>query len=179
LKAGNLVPGMDARIFHLLHLRRILCLKKLPFWQVKDMLLEVLLLLTGFWLFFVLRKILFLFLLEQNRDEQLCKLTVLLGDQEEAAEGFLRKLIHRRNGLWPKLEVEVADCGAGDGTRKIIHLLARELNFPIVEKALLKQTEQTNRRPPKDKKPSVRYLDTRGYNRKSLLKLPFNFFYKK
>jgi len=139
------------------------------------MLFQVILLLTGFWIFFILWKILALFLWQRNVSDQLCKLTVFMGDQEESAEGFLRKLIYRRNRLWPKLEVEVADCGSSNGTRKIIHLLARELNFPIVEK---KQDEQANRLKLKDEEASVRYLDTRGYNKKSLIKLSVDFFCK-
>jgi hypothetical protein len=142
---------------------------------VKDMLLQIILLLTGFWLFFVLRKILGLFLFQWNLNDQLCKLVVIMGDQEESAEGFLRKLFYWRNRLWPGLDVEVLDCGTSAGTKKIIRLLAGELNFSIVKK---KHYEQAGYADPTNKEAPIRCLDARNYDKKSLIRLPGEFFRK-
>jgi|GEM_PF-2969188 len=105
------------------------------------MLWEILLALAGGWLVFTLGRVFHLFWAGQvqrsgrqaQSRQELCKLFVLMGGQEDAAEGFLRKLIAWRNRLWPRLEVAVVDYGAGDDTGKIIHLLARELAYPVLE----------------------------------------------
>lgn len=101
------------------------------------MLWEILLVLAGGWLVFTLGRVFHLFWAGQAGPapggEKLCKLFVLMGGQEDAAEGFLRKLIAWRNRLWPRLEVAVVDCGAGDDTGKIIRLLAGELAYPVLE----------------------------------------------
>ena len=56
-----------------------------------------------------------------------------MGGQEEAAEGFLRRLAAFRNRWWPKLEVAVVDCEGGGGrTAGVIRLLAEELVYPVV-----------------------------------------------
>ncbi|MEW5899418.1 MAG: hypothetical protein AB1652_09665 [Bacillota bacterium] len=103
------------------------------------MLWEILLALAGGWLVFALGRVFHLFWAGKVRQapgrQKLCKLFVLMGGQEDAAEGFLRKLMAWRNRLWPRLEVAVVDCGAGDDTGKIIRLLARELAYPVLEGA--------------------------------------------
>ncbi|MEW6276174.1 MAG: hypothetical protein AB1556_13830 [Bacillota bacterium] len=97
------------------------------------MLLEILLAFAGGWLVFIFWRVVNLFLARRIPGEQgLCKLYVLMGSQEEAAEGFLRRLMAWRNRLWPRLEVAVVDCGAGDDTGRIIRLLAGELDYPVL-----------------------------------------------
>jgi len=117
---------------------------------------EIFLALAGGWLIFTLTGVLRLFWAGRIREsgqnrrigraEQsgrgtgrgpagraLCKLYVLMGAQEDAAEGFIRKLIAWRNRLWPRLEVAVVDCGAGGDTGRIIRLLAGDLDYPVIE----------------------------------------------
>lgn len=105
------------------------------------MLWEVLFALAGGWLVFTLARVFCLFWSGRARRagrqaqsrQKLCKLFVLMGGQENAAEGFLRKLMAWRNRLWPRLEVAVVDCGAVGDTGRIIRLLARELAYPVIE----------------------------------------------
>ena len=68
---------------------------------------------------------------ERARGGSPCRLVVFMGGQEEAAEGFLRRLAAFRNRWWPGLEVAVVDCG-GDRTGKIARLLAGRLGIPVI-----------------------------------------------
>ncbi len=131
---------------------------------------EVLLALTAGWLVFVLWRAASLFY-DRRADSgrRMCKLVVFMSDQEDAAEGFLRKLAAWRNRLWPRLEVAVVDCGSADDTGRIIRLLAGEMDYPVMDKGFCGQKKGPGAG---STEAPVHYYDARGRKGRSLLNAP-------
>lgn len=134
------------------------------------MLWKILLALIAGWLILVFWWVAVLFLTRQAMTEQrLYKLFVLMSNQDDAAEGFLRKLISWRNKLWPRLKVAVVDCGSSDETGKIIRLLAKELDYPVIDGEPFRQKQ--NQVFGKGEV-FIRYYDVRWQKGKNLIQTP-------
>lgn len=133
--------------------------------------MNLLLVLAGGWLAFVLWKVITLFCARQAAGTKiLCKLFVLMSNQDDAAEGFLRKLMAWRNRLWPRVEVAVVDCGANDDTRRIIRLLAWELGYPVVEGSSF--CRKLKPAPAGNGGITFQYFDARKYKGRNLIRAP-------
>ena len=95
------------------------------------MIIGVLLVLLIGWVTFVLIKV-YRLVHQINRNQYSLKIVVILCNQENSLEGFLRPLLYWRNNLWPFLEIMIVDDGSTDQTLKILSLLRREVDFPVV-----------------------------------------------
>jgi hypothetical protein len=95
------------------------------------MIIGVLLVLLIGWVTFVLIKV-YKLVYQINKNQYFLKIVVILRNQENSLEGFLRPLLYWRNNLWPFLEIMIVDDGSTDQTLKILSLLRREVDFPVV-----------------------------------------------
>jgi glycosyltransferase involved in cell wall biosynthesis len=91
----------------------------------------VLLVLLAGWLVLILIRA-YRLVYQINKNQYSLKIVVILRNQENSLEGFLRLLLYWRNKLWPFLEILMVDDGSVDQTPKILSLLKREVDFPIV-----------------------------------------------
>ncbi|OAT80193.1 hypothetical protein [Desulfotomaculum copahuensis] len=113
------------------------------------------------------------------------KLVVMVGGQDSAVEGFLRRLAARRNAFWPRLEIlVVVDGHRDDATLSIARILGREAALP----ALTAEQTPAGLRPavaamcgrlpgePRDGRTGgvrpVWYYDARGLQGRGLLRAP-------
>jgi hypothetical protein len=95
------------------------------------MIIGVLLVLLVGWVVFILIKV-YRLVYQINKNQYFLKIVVILRNQEKSLEGFLRPLLYWRNKLWPFLEIVIVDDGSIDQTLKILSLLRREVDFPLV-----------------------------------------------
>lgn len=95
------------------------------------MIIGVLLVLLAGWVVFVLIKV-YRLAYQTDKNQYSLKIVVILRNQENSLEGFLRPLLYWRNKLWPFLEIMMVDDSSTDQTPKILSLLRREVNFPVV-----------------------------------------------
>ncbi|HAG09779.1 MAG TPA: hypothetical protein DCK87_09535 [Desulfotomaculum sp.] len=95
------------------------------------MIIGVLLVLLAGWVVFILIKA-YRLVYQINKNQYSLKIVVILRNQENSLEGFLRPLLYWRNKLWPFLEIMMVDYGSTDQTPKILSLLKREVDFPVV-----------------------------------------------
>ncbi|GEM_PF-4188966 len=95
------------------------------------MIIGVLLVLLAGWLVLILIRA-YRLVYQINKNQYSLKIVVILRNQENSLEGFLRLLLYWRNKLWPFLEILMVDDGSVDQTPKILSLLKREVDFPIV-----------------------------------------------
>lgn len=117
-------------------------------------------------------------------------LVVLLGDRDEACEGFLRRLTACLDARWACLDLVVVVEGlAGSLTLGITRVLGQKYGFAVYLAAEvsgeLGEMVYALRRPGEPRYGRVagfdfwRYCDTRGLTRKELLELPSKIFAKK
>lgn len=131
-------------------------------------------------------KILRLYLaLRRGGERPQVKLVVMVGKQESAVEGFLRRLAARRNVLWPRLDVIlVVDAHRGDATMSIARIFGRVTGLPAVTVAetpagLRAAVSAMCKRLPGEPRDGwaggvrpVWYYDARGLQGQSLLRAP-------
>jgi len=112
------------------------------------------------------------------------RLVVLVGGQESAVEGFLRRLAALGNLLWPRLQLTVVVEDGGDDTPAIARRLGRKAALPVVSAAeadpgLRAAVADAERRLPGEPRAGrwggarpVWYYDARGLEGFALLRAP-------
>lgn len=137
------------------------------------MLVCAILLLIAGWSVLVLLRIKQLFGARSFADKENFRLVVLTGEQDIAVEGFLRKLMARRDELWPRLEVAVLDSSYAPGlTSNIISLLADQMDFSIIRTGGEGSLNRVKAPESGDKRNILYYYDTRFLTGRDLLNAP-------